>query len=319
VKRRAALAGAFLAMLVGAWQLHRNPGGSDSDREAPSTRPGTVSIDDAEREHLGLATAAIAPGRSDGELEIYGRVLDPMPLVDASLARAAARASLEPARREYERVRRLSRGEQNASQRELEAAEALWRRAELDLQAAQARLTAAFGLELASRGDFEALTAGLASRRSALARVELPAGVAAPGLVGSLRLEVATGGRRDLEAKLVGEAPSTDPMVQGRAWLALIEREPPAPGTALEGTLALPDLAASGLVVPEDAVVRQDGVAFVYVEGEHNVFQRRAVSLEHPLSGAWLTSGGVAAGDAVVVRGAQELLSAERSAVYGGE
>jgi hypothetical protein len=71
--------------------------------------------------------------------------------------------------------------------------------------------------------------------------------------------------------------------------------------------------------VPEDAVVRQDGVAFVYVEAEHNVFQRRAVSLEHPLPGAWLTSGSIAAGDAVVVRGAQELLSAERSAVYAGE
>jgi hypothetical protein len=73
------------------------------------------------------------------------------------------------------------------------------------------------------------------------------------------------------------------------------------------------------LVVPEGAVVRQDGSAFVYVEKEHNVFERRAVSLERPLAGAWLVAGGIAAGDAVVVRGAQELLSTERSAAYGGE
>jgi hypothetical protein len=103
-------------------------------------------------------------------------------------------------------------------QRDLEVAEALWRRAQLDLQAAEARRTAAFGVELASRRDFDALTSGFASRRSALARIELPAGVAAPGAPGSLQLRVATGARRDLEAKLVGEAPSTDPLVQGRGW-----------------------------------------------------------------------------------------------------
>jgi len=319
VKRYAAPLVALLALLAGTWALHQKVSESDAEVDAPAARPGTVSIDDEGRKHLDLATAAIVAGRSEGDLEIYGRVLDPMPLVDASLARSAARASFEPARREYERVRGLSRGAQNASQRELEAAEASWRRAKLDLDAAEARLVAAFGVELGARADLEALTASLAGRGSALARVDLPAGVAAPGPPAGVRLRLATGAQRALEATLVGEAPTIDPLVQGRGWLVLIERDPPAPGTALAGELEVPALVATGLVVPEDAVLRQDGGAFVYVEGGHNVFERRAVSLGTPLAGGWLASGAIAAGDAVVVRGAQELLSAERSAAYGGE
>jgi len=319
VKRRAVLGLAVLVLLAGAWRLYRNATEGALENEAPAPRPGTVSIDDAGRAHLDLATAVIAEGSSRGALEVYGRVLDPTGLVEATLARAAARASFEPARREYERVRGLSRGAQNASQRELEAAEAAWRKARLELAAAEARLVAAFGAELGGREDLEGLTASLAGRRSALARVDLPAGVAAPGPPVGLRLTLATGGMREVEATLLGEAPTTDPLLQSRGWLALIDRDPPASGTALAGTLEVPALDASGLVVPEDAVLRQDGGAFVYVEAGHNLFERRAVSLERPLPGAWLASGAIAAGDALVVRGAQELLSAERSAAYHGE
>jgi len=159
----------------------------------------------------------------------------------------------------------------------------------------------------------------LASRRSALARVDLPAGVGVPGPPAGLQLRLATGDPRALESALVGEAATTDPLLQGRGWLTLIERDPPAPGTALAGVLEVPALSATGLRVPEDAVVRQDGGTFVYVESAHNVFERRAITLERPLPGAWLAGGAIAAGDAVVVRGAQELLSAERGAAHPGD
>jgi hypothetical protein len=278
-----------------------------------------VSIDEEGRQHIDLATAVLALAHSEGTLEVYGRVLDPVPLLDAVLARAAARAAAEPVRREFERVRGMSRDSQNASQRELEAAEAVWRKARLEQDAAQARLVAGFGVELAGRDNLETLVADLASRRSALARVDLPAGVGVPGPPAGLQLRAATGDPRAFDSVLVGEAATTDPLLQGRGWLALIVREPPAPGTALVGVLAVPALSATGLRVPEDAVVRQAGGTFVYVESEHNVFERRSITLVRALPGAWLSGGAVAAGDAVVVRGAQELLSAERGAAQRGE
>ncbi len=317
--RRVGIVAACLALLALGWLFHRSQEAPDAASEPPPPRPGTVSIDDTGRERIDLATAALEPARSEGGLDVHGRVLDPIPLVDAVLARAAARAAAEPARREYERVRALSRDAQNASQRDLEAAEAAWRKAQLEQGAADARLIAGFGVELAARPDLEALVASLASRRSALARVELPAGVAVPGTPAALQLRAVTGATREWVAALVGEAPTTDPQLQGRGWLALIEHEPPAPGTALAGRLELPDLTRTGLRVPEDAVVRQDGGAFVYVESSHNVFERRSVTLERALPGAWLGAGAIAAGDAVVVRGAQELLSAERGAALAGD
>ena len=317
--RRVGIGAACLALLALGWLLHRNQAAPETASEAPPPRPGTVSIDDTGRGRIDLATAALEPARSEGGLDVHGRVLDPIPLVDAVLARAAARAAAEPARREVERVRALSRDAQNASQRDLEAAEAAWRKAQLEQDAAQARLIAGFGVELAARPDLEALVTSLASRRSALVRVELPAGIAVPGPPAALQLLAATGAMREWVATLVGEAPTTDPQLQGRGWLALIAHEPPAPGTALAGRLEVPELTRTGLRVPEEAVVRQDGGAFVYVERSHNVFERLSVTLERALPGAWLGAGAIAAGDAVVVRGAQELLSAERGAAHAGD
>ncbi len=282
-------------------------------------QPGSVSIDDAGREHIDLATAEIVPASSEGTLAVIGRVLDPIPLVDAVLARDAAQAISEPARREVERVRELARDGQNASQRELETAETAWRRARLDLDAAQARLVANFGVELGERADLAALVSRVTTRRSALARVDLPAGVACPGPPAGVQLRMATGAARVVDATLLGEAPTTDPLLQARGWLALIEREPPAPGTALMGLLEVPALAGTGLRVPEDAVVRLDGGVFVYVERAHNAFERRAIQLESPLPGAWLATGAIAAGNRVVVQGAQSLLSAEHGAAHGGD
>ena len=319
MRRRAALGAAALALLAGIWSIRQKESLRDEATGTPAVRPGRVSIDDAGRELIDLATAVLAAVRSEGALEVYGRVLDPVPLVDAVLARAAAHAVSEPARREYERVRGLSHDAQNASQRELEAAEAVWRRARLEQDAAQARLVAGFGVELAGRDDLEALVGDLVSRRSALARVDLPAGVGVPGPPAGLQLRTASGEPHAIESVLVGEATTTDPLLQGRGWLTLIGRDPPAPGTALAGLLEVPALSATGLRVPEDAVVRQDGGTFVYVESARNVFERRAITLERPLPGAWLAGGAIAAGDAVVVRGAQELLSAERGAAHGGE
>jgi hypothetical protein len=96
---------------------------------------------------------------------------------------------------------------------------------------------------------------------------------------------------------------------------------------------------ARGLFVPAAAVVQWEGLAWVYVEeqvegaasdsGGHpvaapaaeghagrTVFVRHRVDTTHPVDGGWLVASqsdapGLARGDAVVVRGAQQLLSEE--------
>ena len=271
----------------------------------------SVVLDAAQRERLALASASLVAGRDTGDVTAAGRVLDPTSLFDAALARATAHSVAERTGRELARVRVLSRGQENASARDLEIAEDDNRRARLDVEAAQSRFAAAWGDDLAERADLGALLARLAPRRAALARVDVPAAADALGAPTGLRVAVAMRPERALGAQLLGTAPSVDPVVQGVGWLLLIEPDPPPAGTALAATLHFADRAFEGVVVPRAAVVRRDGGSFVYVEAPAGSFERRAVSLLRPRDDGWLATGALAPGDRVVVRGAQELLGAE--------
>jgi biotin carboxyl carrier protein len=73
-------------------------------------------------------------------------------------------------------------------------------------------------------------------------------------------------------------------------------------------------LPSRGLFVPAPAVVQWEGLAWVYVEttGDRYAYARERVDTSHPVPGGWLIPGGALnAGDAIVVRGAQQLLSEE--------
>jgi hypothetical protein len=83
------------------------------------------------------------------------------------------------------------------------------------------------------------------------------------------------------------------------------------------GWLRVPGAARRGVVVPRSALVHHEGEVFVYVERAPDRFERRRVVLEGPEGDGWFVSSGVAAGDRVVVTGAQQLLSSEL--LTGGE
>ena len=272
---------------------------------------GVVVLDATQRERIALATAPLVAGRDSGEVAATGRVLDPTPLFDVALARATAQSVAERTGRELARVRQLNRGQENASARDLEIAEDDDRRAHLDVEAAHARFVAGWGNDLAEQRDLGPVLSRLATRHAALARIDVPTGNDALGSVSEMRLAMALRPERSLTARMIGPAPSVDPVVQGFGWLVLIEAEPPPSGTALVATLAFAERAFEGVVVPRSAVVRREGGAFVYVEAPPGSFERRAVSLLRPRDDGWLATGALAPGERVVVRGAQELLGAE--------
>ena len=269
-----------------------------------------VVLDAAQRSRIDLVTAPLSGGSDSGEVDANGRVLDTQPLIDAALARATANSVAQRSERDLVRVRRLHRGDENASARELELAEDVDRRARLDAEAAQARFAGAWGQGLARRDDVGVLLTELNRGQVALARVDVPAsGDALAGPTG-LRVAVATRPDRALAARVIGPAPTVDPVIQGTGWFVLIEAPPPV-GTALVATLSFADRSFEGVVIPRAAVIRQGGRAFVYVETPPGSFERRAVSLLRSREDGWLATGTLAAGDRVVVRGAQQLLSAE--------
>jgi biotin carboxyl carrier protein len=131
----------------------------------------------------------------------------------------------------------------------------------------------------------------------------------------------ATGGGPRVTARLVGPAPEADPVTRRPAYLYRAGRTWPGaapgvpivalvPGSQPGGTGARID-ASGAAVVPDSAVVQWEGLAWVYRRRAPGRFERVRVATDRPVPGGWLTGPPLAAGDTVVLRGAEELLSEE--------
>jgi biotin carboxyl carrier protein len=165
----------------------------------------------------------------------------------------------------------------------------------------------------------------------------------APPTVQIAPLTAASGGRTSgtswITAHLVGPAADADSLTHLPMYLYRAPRGWPgaAPGTPVVAAVEAGGAPARGLFVPAAAVVQWEGLAWVYVEEEsepapsdttahpvparsgragNTIFVRHRVDTGHPVDGGWLVASesgnqGLNRGDAVVVRGAQQLLSEE--------
>lgn len=272
---------------------------------APAAAPAEhVTLDAEGIARAGIRMATVEPVAGAAAIAAFGRVLDPLPLVEALHARAAARATVALARTEHERVARLHRDDQNASTRDLEGARATLEKATLDVAAVEARLRLAWG----PVADEDGLADDLVAGRVGLLRIDLPAGVALTALPATVS---ATSPARGYEARVLGRAPTTDPLVQGEGYLALVAGDPPRPGAVLAVAVPRPDAPAAGLAVPVSAVVWLAARSVVYVEPTDGQFERRAVVLGPQVGERWIVTTGLTVNERVVVAGAARLLSAE--------
>jgi hypothetical protein len=271
----------------------------------------TIRLDAATRERIGLQVAPLAAIELPDVVRGFGRLLEPGALAAPVDEREAARAAFEAADREYRRIQTLQRGNSNASQRDLEVARAAFERDRAAFRAAEARLVSVWGREAEERRDLSVLVQSLVARESAVARIDLPLGAVLSSRPTGGRVAALVDAARPVEATLLGTAPDTDPTTQGRGFLLLIEQPPWPPGTALTGWLAVPGPPQAGVDVPGAALLRHAGRSFLYVQTADDTFARRVVRLERPTTDGWFVASGIAAGERVVVTGAQQLLSAE--------
>ncbi len=125
----------------------------------------------------------------------------------------------------------------------------------------------------------------------------VPLGIAGPGV----------------PAPLVGLASEVDPLSRTPVYLYRAERSwaGARPGAPIEARFADPRVADEGLLIPTDAVVQWEGLAWVYVARGPRQYARELISTDAPVDRGYLVRSGVSPGDALVVRGAQQLLSEE--------
>lgn len=130
---------------------------------------------------------------------------------------------------------------------------------------------------------------------------------------GALLIAPLVAARLGVSADLVGPAPEADSVTGAAVFLYRLSRAWPGARPGLPVTAGFPDPRATrqGVFVPAAAAVQWNAFLWVYVQRGRGFFARVRLDTSAPVDGGWLASAGIAPGDTVVVRGAEQLLSEE--------
>jgi hypothetical protein len=269
-----------------------------------------LTLDGEDQKNIALQTQPLKPARLNSEINGYGRVLDPSPLAALVTELASAQASAMASEKEFERLKLLSQ-QKNASDRALQAAEAIARRDQIAVESARTRMATAWGKAISERPDLGGLVQSLVSLESALVRIDLPVGERREPAPAGTRI-AGLGEEKPVPAQYLGPAPSVDPQMQGQAFLFLVKASSSrlVPGRAVSGFLQLQGEPVEGWIVPDSAVVRHAAHGWIYVQTGENTFTRREIALDHRMEDGWFVSKALS--EKVVVSGAQALLSEEQ-------
>lgn len=319
----AGMGGLLLAFREGSKERDREARSEAVAASAPRARRNAAGevelrLDRETQARLGLRVEPLQSARLSPEIQAYGRVLDPAPLLALYSELSVAQTSLVADRAELERLRTLA-GQGNASLRAAQTAAAAARRDEIQISTLKEKFLLTYGGAIARRPDQEALIHALDTRAQALARVDLPPGArlstgGPPGEESERWARLASLTQdTPLAARWLGPAPDMDARTQGRGTLWLVETNAGrlVPGEAVTAYLPEPGEPRRGLLVPRAAVVRFEGASWYYAQTGEETFARMPIRLEQPMEDGWFIPGGAEPGRGVVVTGAQVLLSEE--------
>lgn len=337
------IAAAVGGVLVAAFLLSHNGVAKEQERKQALLVPPRVSIQDGERvvtlapdtqEKSGIVIAPLVSVSHQEEIGAYGTILSLQDLIDLRSNYAAAKAqvdktqaSLSASRKEYDRLKGLYTAHQNISDKALQAAEAAWRSDEASAHAAQAAVQAVvrtvrqrWGGVLAEwLSDTSPVLDRLLQQQEALIQITVPAGVHLRSAPPTAQVQAGDGAL--VPVTLVSPAPRTDPRLQGVSFFYRAPAQTPGLLVGMNIVVSLPvGSKTQGVVVPASAVVWWQGKAWVYVQRAPDQFVRREISTQIPIQKGWFIKHGFAAGDSVVVIGAQLLFSEEfRAQIQVGE
>lgn len=286
-----------------------NPAAQDPASAEVSPLPGVV-MDAASQQRVGVTVTAIERSSAPRLVDAYARIMDVSPLAaldaDVQAGAAAARAS----NAEYRRLLALAEADQAASQRAVEAARAQANADSSQAALASRRIALEWGGALAvmSNAERARLLNDVATGRAALVRVDLVNDEVTPTGV-----EIQEDENQSIAVSLLGRAGPADQRLQTVGYLAVLRGE--AAGRLPAGRLVPARITTGGeqmgFLIPENAIVRVDQVAYVYVQIAADRFERRQLVDPHPASGGMFVLSGFNEGDKVATGGAAALYAAD--------
>jgi hypothetical protein len=328
-------------LLVFAFIQGRAEFAKEKEREAPVKTPSRVAtvggeavvkIDKATLAKSGIALTALTANTSPLEQQAYAVVLQVQDLADARNSYAAAKAqldkvrtSVEVARKDYQRLNLLHNDDRNVSDKVFQAGAAALATEQANAQAAQVALQSTASGVVQRYG--ETIAGWLASdsptlrrvlqQQEVLLQVTLP--IEAAGTVPPKTIRIQAAENVFSSATLVARSPRMDPRVQGISFFYVASGQTLVPGMNVQAFLPTPS-EATGVVVPQSAVVWWQGKSWIYVQRSPDHFARVEVPAERPVKNGFFVRTGLQPNDHVVTTGAQLLLSEEfRSQIQVGE
>ncbi|HVB36600.1 MAG TPA: hypothetical protein VND42_05110 [Candidatus Acidoferrales bacterium] len=304
----------------------------DDDAEHAIKPPSRVSVQNGQtiltldtrtQSQAGVTVAPLKEVTSRGEMTAPAIVLSAQGLVSARASYTAEQINLEKAQvsvhvdqEEYDRLKILYEGRQNASQKSVQAAWGVLRSAQADVEGAQQAVALQADAVRQTWGGVIAkwVAANPASLNRVFSQSEFLVQVTLPASVESsppARITLEIAGLTQIEARLISPFPQVDPRVQGVGLLYIVRNHSGlAPGLNLLAHIPT-GRQIRGVVIPESAILWWQGNAWVYQQMAPGRFARRLVPTNTPLENGIFVSTGFSSGDKIVVRGAQALLSEE--------
>jgi len=300
------------------------PAAAAPEKAAGESRPG-VTLDAETQARIGLQTETPAPAQWQPEMKVYGQVLDAAPLTDLVMELNRAELALDSSRVELERSRQLKAGD-NISERAYQDAETTWAQNRAAAEAVRFKIQTAWGRKIADLLGPVEVASGTPRKNdpffeklrdaTVLIRADLPPGERLENQAQTARVVSLAEGVAPVSAACFDLLPALDAQTQQQGVL-FTARQPAGgrliPGEAVTVFIRLPGDPVSGVVVPAGAVLRHQGLGWVYVQTDTNQFRHVEIPLDRLAAGGWFTAENLTATDRIVVTGAQTVLSAELS------
>ncbi len=288
--------------------------GADDDDDKAGTKsagPGDPALNAEQQRAAGIVIAHPMAAKTPRRVEAWGVVLDPTALVSDAGEMTAAAAAERSASSEFARLHGLYDGGAGASLKMLEAAEADQAKALAESQAAAARFALHWGPVAALPAEVRRqLLQASVSGRSLLLRVDLPGRHSIGELPGQALLDV---DGIQVPGRVLGVL-RQGAEVQSAGLLLEVRNAPPGLGPGARVPIALLTGEQSGLQLPRDALLYDEGGSYVYKQlikkpGEDKTrYAPVKVTLLAPYADGWLVKG-IDDDDDIVVRGAGVLWS----------
>jgi hypothetical protein len=300
---------AACCVLLGAFVL---ADGDDDDKAPVAGQPSAQpSLNGEQQRAVGISVAHPLAAQAPERVDALGVVLDATALISDLEDATAADAVEHAASAELARLHALHEGGAGASVKMLEAAQAEQAKAQSQSRVAAARFALRWGpLAALPVGARQKIIEAAANGRSLLLRADLPGRHTLGAYQGRALLDV---DGIQVPGHVLGALRQSSEL-QGAALLIEVPNAPSGLGPGARIPVALLTAVRSGMLLPRDALLYDEGGAYVYKQlakktaAENTRYSPVKVRLLLALGDGWLVDG-VDDDDNIVVHGAGVLWS----------